>query len=195
MQEEGAKRLELLAPLRYSPAPGLIPFRAGTASRIQQGKEEDCFFCFGVDETQGQNIEPDPRAFLGPLLAAGSASPSAYPGGSPAACRVYGFLRRLVPQLRTAGRFVASRDKKPPYRRFLEILHAKRDELLELPRGRYLFAQERVFLERDGLIRMAVEIQKDGLWERLRLENRLYVRYLYEDGGIVTQVFRPYSET
>jgi hypothetical protein len=55
-----------------------------------------------------------------------------------------------------------------------------------------VFAQERAFLGREEVIQMAAEIQKDGLWERLRLENRFYVRYLYEDGGVVTQVFRPY---
>jgi hypothetical protein len=141
VQEEGAKRLELLAPLSYTPAPELIPFRPGA----QQG--EEFLFCFNIDEVQGQSIEPDPPALLGPLSAAGSTPHSAYPEGGP-----------------------------------------------ELPRGRYLFAQERAFLGRDEVIQMAVEIQKDGLWERLRLENRLYVRYLYEDGGVVTQLFRPYSD-
>jgi hypothetical protein len=143
VQEEGAKRLELLAPLSYTPAPELIPFRPG--ARPQQG--EEFLFCFSIDEVQGQSIEPDPPSLLGPLSAAGSAPHSAYPEGSP-----------------------------------------------ELPRGRYLFAQERAFLGRDEVIQMAVEIQKDGLWERLRLENRPYVRYLYEDGGVVTQLFRPYSD-
>jgi hypothetical protein len=144
VQEESAKRLQLLAPLSYVPAPELIPFRPGASPRDRAG--EEFLFCFDIDEAQGQSIEPDPSAFLGPLAAAGSAprSPDC-PGG------------------------------------------------LELPRGPYLFAQERAFLGREAVIRMAVEIQKDGLWERLRLENRLYVRYLYEDGGAVTQIFRPYS--
>jgi hypothetical protein len=147
VQEEGAKRLELLAPLSYIPAPELIPFRFETGPQAQDGAGEEFFFCFDINETQGQSIEPDPAAFLGPLIAAGSAPPSpAYPGG------------------------------------------------LELPRGRYLFAQERAALGREEVIQMAVEIQKDGLWERLRLENRLYVRYLYEDGEPVTQIFRPYSD-
>jgi hypothetical protein len=70
---------------------------------------------------------------------------------------------------------------------------------LELPAGRYLFAQER--REGNGLrdalderefIEMAVEVQKDGLWERLTPADRLYLRYLFEDGRAVTQVFRPY---
>jgi hypothetical protein len=133
--EEGAKRLELLAPLAYSPAPELVPFRRGPG-----GTEEDRLFCFALDGAQGQRIDPDPSALLGPLSAAGR------PGSS-------------------GG--------------------------LELPRGRYLFAQERAFLGREEVIRLAVEIQKDGLWERLCLENRLYVRYLHEDGETVTQLFRP----
>jgi hypothetical protein len=141
VQEEGAKRLELLAPLAYAPAPELAPFR-----RDPGGMEGERLFCFVIDEAQGQSIEPDPSALLGPLSAAGR-SPAGSSGGG-----------------------------------------------LELPRGRYLFAQERAFLGREEVIRMAVEIQKDGLWERLRLENRLYVRYLYEDEGAVTQLFRPCAD-
>ncbi|MDR3191635.1 MAG: hypothetical protein LBT87_01065 [Treponema sp.] len=63
---------------------------------------------------------------------------------------------------------------------------------LELPAGSYLFAQRREALDRQAAIEMAMELQKDGLWERLKLEDRLYLRYLFEDGKIVTQVFRPY---
>ena len=63
---------------------------------------------------------------------------------------------------------------------------------VELPSGRYLFAQQREALGREAFIETAVELQKDGLWERLKLEDRLYLRYLSEDGKRVTQVFRPY---
>ena len=66
-------------------------------------------------------------------------------------------------------------------------------ELLELPGGRYLFAQNRELLCRDDIIAMAVEIQKEGLWQRLKLGERLYLRYLFEDGSAVTQLFRPYA--
>jgi hypothetical protein len=65
---------------------------------------------------------------------------------------------------------------------------------LELPAGTYLFAQERRILNRDECIRMAIEVQKDGLWERLQPESRLYIRFLAEDGKGVTQVFRPYRK-
>ncbi|GHU72717.1 hypothetical protein FACS189450_11040 [Spirochaetia bacterium] len=63
---------------------------------------------------------------------------------------------------------------------------------LELPAGQYLFAQERRILDQDEFIEMAIEVQKDGLWERLNPAGRLYLRYLFEDGRAVTQVFRPY---
>lgn len=63
---------------------------------------------------------------------------------------------------------------------------------LLLPAGLYLFAQQRRMLDRKECIAMAIEQQKDGLWERLKPENRLYIRYLYEDGSPVTQIIRPY---
>jgi hypothetical protein len=57
--------------------------------------------------------------------------------------------------------------------------------------GLYLFTQKRKILNREECIVTAIEQQKDGLWERLRLDNRLYIRCLSEDGGPVTQFFRP----
>ncbi|GHU59786.1 hypothetical protein FACS189444_5710 [Spirochaetia bacterium] len=62
---------------------------------------------------------------------------------------------------------------------------------LELPAGEYLFAQIREALDREESVLLAVEVQKDGLWERFSLGSGLYVRYLFEDGKPVTQVFRP----
>jgi hypothetical protein len=63
-----------------------------------------------------------------------------------------------------------------------------------LPAGLYLFSQQRKALCREEIIHMALEQQKDGLWERLKPGNRLYVRFLSEDGSAVTQIFRPYCE-
>ncbi|MDR0442704.1 MAG: hypothetical protein LBH44_04770 [Treponema sp.] len=60
-----------------------------------------------------------------------------------------------------------------------------------LPAGEYLFIQCRKALEQEKWLDMAMEQQKDGLWERHKLKNLLYVRYLYEDGAPVTQLFRP----
>jgi len=63
----------------------------------------------------------------------------------------------------------------------------------ELSSGQYLFAQKREILSRDAIIDMAVEIQKEGLWQRLVPGKKLYLRYLFEDGRSVTQLFRPYT--
>ena len=64
----------------------------------------------------------------------------------------------------------------------------------ELPAGEYLFMQEREILGRDEIIAAAVEIQAEGLWQRLVPGNRLYLRYLFEDGCLVTQLFRPFTQ-
>jgi hypothetical protein len=150
MDNEGANRLELRAPLLYTRSPDLAPFKADPGRPAGER-----LFCFALDETQAKSIEPDPKNFLGPLLAAGRDA-----GGVGAA------------ETGAAG------------------------ETLELPRGHYLFAQERDpsggLPGKDEVITLAIEVQKDGLWERLPLEGRLYLRYLYEDGAMVTQVFRPY---
>ncbi|MCL2806469.1 MAG: hypothetical protein FWD26_11080 [Treponema sp.] len=58
---------------------------------------------------------------------------------------------------------------------------------VSLPQGLYLFTQKRG--EADWLD-MAIEQQKDGLWERDKLEDTLYIRLLHEDDAPVTQVFR-----
>jgi hypothetical protein len=62
---------------------------------------------------------------------------------------------------------------------------------LQLPAGLYLFAQKRRAVGREECIALAIEQQKDGLWERLKLGDRLFIRCLYEDGSPVTQLFRP----
>ena len=61
---------------------------------------------------------------------------------------------------------------------------------VSLPEGEYLFVQCRSALTRDEWLDLAIEQQKDGLWEIYKPTNRLYVRYLYEDGRPVTQLFR-----
>jgi hypothetical protein len=61
----------------------------------------------------------------------------------------------------------------------------------ELPAGAYLFAQAREPPDADTLINMIIEVQQEGLWQGLSLDDRLYIRRLFEDGQTVTQVFRP----
>ncbi|MDR0387064.1 MAG: hypothetical protein LBH57_03415 [Treponema sp.] len=65
-------------------------------------------------------------------------------------------------------------------------------DLLELPAGTYFFAQVREpALGTETLINMIIEVQQEGLWERFSLDERLYIRRLFEDGRAVVQVFRP----
>ena len=68
------------------------------------------------------------------------------------------------------------------------------EPFFELPRGSYLFVQKREILSRKAIIDLAVEVQAEGLWQRLVPGRRLYIRRLFEDGQWVTQLLRPYSE-
>ena len=63
---------------------------------------------------------------------------------------------------------------------------------LELPQGNYTFAQEKRLLNRKEIIDMALEIQLECLWQRQKPLKQLFLRYLFEDGNWVTQLFRPY---
>jgi hypothetical protein len=67
-------------------------------------------------------------------------------------------------------------------------------EALVLPGGNYLFSQVREILSRLDIISLAADVQKEGLWQRLRSGKELYLRYPFEDGRGVTQVFRPYTD-
>jgi hypothetical protein len=73
-----------------------------------------------------------------------------------------------------------------------EIIRNDAENVVILPAGCYLFSQHRgdAALNKEEWLDMAIEQQKDGLWERHKPGNLLYVRYLHEDGAIVTQVFR-----
>jgi hypothetical protein len=71
-------------------------------------------------------------------------------------------------------------------------LNSAFENAAELPPGVYYFTQERKeILENEKLLTMVMELQKEGLWERLKLEEKLYVRRLFEDGSPVTQIWRP----
>ncbi|MDR0730137.1 MAG: hypothetical protein LBF63_00590 [Treponema sp.] len=152
VNEEGARRLELLHPLLYRYGTDLIPFSPRTGA-----EKEEQLFCFAIDEVQSRCIEPDAGVFLGPLRAAG--------------------YRETTPDGGMGSRA------------------AFNGETLELPRGPYLFAQKREALGKSAVIDLAIEVQKDGLWERLHLETYFYLRYLYEDDATVTQIFRPYHDS
>lgn len=62
---------------------------------------------------------------------------------------------------------------------------------LDLPAGEYWFTQIRRALDREECVEAALELQKEGLWQRIRLGTALYFRRLREDGAPVVQLFRP----
>jgi hypothetical protein len=64
------------------------------------------------------------------------------------------------------------------------------DAGVELPAGNYFFSQVREILTEEGSAELAAEVQKEALWERRKLGAKIYLRYLYEHGSPVTQVFR-----
>ena len=96
-----------------------------------------------------------------------------------------------------------SRNIEPDPEHFLENLlftgqkidNDQSNEQVKLPLGHYLFSQFRsdAVLNRDEWLNLAIEQQKDGLWERNKLSDLLYIRFLYEDNAFVTQIFRKIS--
>ena len=134
------------------------------ASADERGAASERLFCFELDETQYLNIEPDRNTLLGTLIFSGQATNVRGAGGR-------------MTDIQGTGAKKADAIASVP----------------GLPAGNYLFAQERKLLKKDDIITMAIEIQMEGLWQRLRLEDKLYLRYLFEDNSDVTQLFRPCS--
>ena len=93
-----------------------------------------------------------------------------------------------------------SRDFEPDEGKFFDnlIFAGKVSEdspgSLELPAGKYLFVQKRENLSRKEVSALALEVQLEGLWQRLKLGRKLFLRCLSEDERPVTQIFRPYKE-
>jgi hypothetical protein len=64
------------------------------------------------------------------------------------------------------------------------------ETIFTLEAGLYLFTQSREPTDWEGVLDMALEIQKEGLREGYALDRRLFLRCLFED-GMVTQIWRP----
>jgi len=130
---------------------------------IQGNNEKEFLLCFELNPTQSQSIEPVKEQFLGNLLYSGIKS---------------------LDSLCDLSVLASQREENPDNSNISKV---------SLPVGRYLFMQSRgnAPMKQDKWLDMAIEQQKDGLWERNKLKNILYVRFLHEDGAIVTQIFRP----
>ncbi len=161
--------LELCAPLVYSK---LAEPTAELFSVLTLAENEEFLLCFELEPAQSQSIEPEPQLLIGAPVFAGR---------------------------KTNG----------------QNLQDGGSETITLPAGKYLFVQRRANsttpqlpvsepadensqnktqsspLDMKEWLDLAVEQQKDALWERHKPANILYVRFLFEDGGQVTQVIRP----
>ena len=69
----------------------------------------------------------------------------------------------------------------------------------QLGRGDYIFTQLRSTdshhpqITKNEIINLAMEVQQEGLWHRLKLDSKFYLRYVFEDKGMAVQIFRPYE--
>ena len=66
------------------------------------------------------------------------------------------------------------------------------EEVPVLEEGFYFVAQiQKEDLKDAELLEAAIELQKEALWSRLKLEEKLYLRRLFEDNSILIQLWRP----
>ena len=66
------------------------------------------------------------------------------------------------------------------------------EEVTVLKVSEYYVTQEKKDdLENADLIDIAIELQKEALWNRCKLDHKLYLRKLFEDNSSVTQLWRP----
>ncbi|MDR2313378.1 MAG: hypothetical protein LBE02_02465 [Spirochaetaceae bacterium] len=163
-------RLFLKSPLYYR-REKINPFAADTRAPWVL---EDLLFCFDLDPRQARRIDPEPEQYLGPLDASGR-------------------------KLSEAGQVPCPGIKTP----------AAEETPLKLVPGPYYGVQfrgfelsgffsgiirnppEQEYFTRADFVETALELQKEGLWERQKLEDRIYLRRLFEDGAPVIQILRP----
>ena len=128
--------------------------------KYEKLENEEIILCYEVNPIQGCSIEPERDYFLGKLM----------------------FIGQKLPESKVASASSATNGTD----------ETERNNLVSLPQGNYLFTQCRsnTVLSSDEWLDLAIEQQKDGLWERNKLLNLLYIRFLFEDGSFVTQVFR-----
>ena len=71
-------------------------------------------------------------------------------------------------------------------------LHSDTIPVTELLEGDYFITQLRKeHVDTKELLELAIVLQKEALWNRYKLQNKLFLRQFYEDGFPVTQLWRP----
>ena len=73
-------------------------------------------------------------------------------------------------------------------------LHIDTVPVTELLEGDYFITQLRKeHVDIKELLELAIVLQKEALWNRYKLQNKLFLRQFSEDGFPVTQLWRPIS--
>ena len=68
----------------------------------------------------------------------------------------------------------------------------KSEELMVMEASEYYVTQiKKNKIEEQELLDAALELQKEALWNRCKLEDKLYLRKLFEDNFHVVQLWRP----
>ena len=122
--------------------------------------KDEFLFCYKLNPQQSKSIEPEKERFLDSIE----------------------FTGRMLYQANRLSQ--TEKNGIEP--------ETAQEKTVSLPQGVYLFMQQRSDkpLTQPEWLDLAIEEQKDGLWERNNPEAVLYVRFLYEDEAFVTQVFR-----
>ncbi|MDR2211699.1 MAG: hypothetical protein LBO65_09600 [Spirochaetaceae bacterium] len=165
-------RLFLKAPLYYR-REDINPFARGEGGLPVP---EELLFCFTLDSQEARRIDPGPEQYLGPLSAAGRRFPEGE--GTPPE-DVRGQPEKETPLELAAGLYY-----------FTQIRGCELSGIAgtaQEPPGQKQF-------NRDDFIEAAMELQKEGLWERLKLKDRICLRRLFEDGAPVIQILRPLQD-
>jgi len=138
-----------------------IPFEDGGI--LSETSKDEYLFCYKLNLRQSKSIEPKKELFLDAFEFSGCKFVQAN--------KLRADENGIEPET-TAGKTA--------------------EKTVYLPQGVYLFMQQRSDkpLTRSEWLDLAIEQQKDGLWEREKPEAVLYVRFLYEDEAFVTQVLR-----
>ena len=169
-------KFRLCAPLIYQKIENIDDFC------INLTKNDDLIQCYNINPQQSGNIEPNREQFLDSLIFTGLRNEEKIDNKSMPNQSV---VEEGKPAREAAGDDqINSQDTAGD--------RGKPAQEVTLPQGQYLLVQQRSAQpkSRSEWLEMAIEQQKDGLWERNKLGTLLYVRYLFEDEQFVTQVFR-----
>lgn len=154
--------LNLINPLFFIHDASLKPFEPAISENTESF---ETLFSFQLDESASMEFEPDKKKFPGTLIFSG----------------------------RAAEKKIANEN----------AANENRDNgIFELARGNYLFTQFRVYPAwfadiaktpgklREIIMDLAIEVQQEGLWQRMKPLPWYCLRYVYEDRGAAVQIFR-----